>query len=194
MISRTEDLWYLEPAILGGSRVLGVFQQALSEGLVRHTQLVAQDARQKPCDGVDEHHRRELPSGQNVVAYRDLEIGEREHPLVEPLISPAHKDDACRVGQLPGKLLRESLACRGQKAHNARVGVEACVWNRWPRRWVPASSPCPAPRRRAHRRWCDGGRESTPSGRGGAVRGGPSHVPGRRSMPTSARRTSRGRW
>ena len=51
-----------------GTRVLGIFEQAVLETLVGVALLGAEDARDQPHHGLEQHHRRDLAAGEHIVA------------------------------------------------------------------------------------------------------------------------------
>ena len=54
---------------------------------------VAERARQKSDDGVQDHRRAKLAAREDVVADRELQVAEVVgHPLIDALITPADKD------------------------------------------------------------------------------------------------------
>src|SRR6185295_6491508 len=70
-----------------------------------------------PRDRLDQHHRRQFPSRQDVVADRDLLVHHRlAHPLVDPLVTPAEQDQIAPPGQFAHLRLVQPPALR-RKQH-----------------------------------------------------------------------------
>ena len=91
---------------LGGTRVLGVLQEAGREGLVLGRLPGADGAGEKPRHRVDDDHGRQLTPAENIVADADL-VGRQMQPdpLVDPFVPPAEQQQ----GREPGELLRHRL-------------------------------------------------------------------------------------
>lgn len=112
-----EDLGDAEPPDLEGAGVVRVVEEALAgaEGVLDGALLVAEDARAEPGDRVEEHHRRQLAAGEDVVPDGDLlGPGELEGPFVHAFVAPGEEDEAGRVGQLADEGLVEAAALGGE--------------------------------------------------------------------------------
>src|SRR4030042_2866864 len=90
-------------------------------GFLDHCRFRAQDARQVPYHCIHDHHRRQLPTSQYVVANADLvRYQVFYHPLVHSLIMSADEDELFLSRQLTGDPLGEESALRGEKDDGER--------------------------------------------------------------------------
>src|SRR5438445_10209357 len=80
-------------------RVMRVLQQLHSKRLVFRRLLRTQDAGDEPAHRVDQHHRRELAAGEDVVTDRDFAVDEvRTDPLVDALIAATDEVEVAMAG------------------------------------------------------------------------------------------------
>ena len=96
------------------SGILGIFQKAALKGLRFRRFLVFQDAGHHAGNCIDHHHGRKLPSGQHIIPDGNIICNDfLQHPLVNPLIMAAEKDQILLAGKLLGHLLGKNLSLRG---------------------------------------------------------------------------------
>ena len=94
MVAREQDLWNALALKCGRSRVLGILEETLREGLVLRAPLVTEYSGQESHDGVDDHKGGKFPSREDVVPHRDDLVRQRVRPLIDALIATADKQDS----------------------------------------------------------------------------------------------------
>src|SRR5450759_3895120 len=78
--------------ILLGPGVMRTIEQSAHKRILRRRILVAQHAGQLPHHRVDQHHRRQLPAGEHIVADRYLLVDRAaDQSLVHALVAPAQQ-------------------------------------------------------------------------------------------------------
>src|SRR3990172_2672438 len=116
MVSGEKLLRHGMPPELPGAGVLRPLEDPPAEGVPVRAFRVAQDAGEKPRDGVHQHQGGKLPAGQDIVPDRDLPVGQVVgDPLVHPLVPAADQDQLLLPAQLPGQLLGEKLPLGGEQ-------------------------------------------------------------------------------
>jgi len=104
MVPVHQHLGNLDPSEITGTGVLRVFQQPAAEGVLAGAVRTAQHPRQQPGHRIDQHHRRQFATGEDVIADGDLIIAERgPEALVHPFVAAADKDQAFLCRQLGGR-------------------------------------------------------------------------------------------
>jgi hypothetical protein len=102
VIPVAEDLGDLPTPENGRTGVVGVLEESGGEALVPGRGLVAEDPGQEPGDGLDDHDRRHLPPGQDVVADGELTVDKMVgDPFVDPFVTATEEGETPRPG--PGR-------------------------------------------------------------------------------------------
>ena len=96
--------------------------QLTTERVLRQRARVADHPRHQASHRVDHDHGRDLASTEHVIADRDL-TGRQAcaHPVVDPLVAPAHDDQARLARQLGGDALVQALSPGLEQDHRSRV-------------------------------------------------------------------------
>src|SRR5439155_12892915 len=122
MVPGQQHLGNPHAAELGRARELWAPGQLTTERVLGQRTGIADYAGDEARHHVDHDHGRDLASAEHVVADRDL-TGRQAgaHPVVDPLVPPAHDDQARLARQVGGDPLVEALAPRLEQDH--RPGV-----------------------------------------------------------------------
>src|SRR4051812_49342168 len=85
-------------ARVGGRLEKAAAVRAVGKGLLDHRRRIAHEAWQQPSDGLDDDECRDLPTGEHVVAERDLvhphpAPGVLGHPRIDALVTSAGDDE-----------------------------------------------------------------------------------------------------
>jgi hypothetical protein len=114
MVTREQNVRYGVIPKDGRARVVGVFQQTLSVGILKGGRRIAQDARDQPGDSIDDDHGRYLTAREHIVPDRDLVADQvLVNPLVHAFIATADEQKPGEPRQLAGRFLAEGTALGG---------------------------------------------------------------------------------
>ena len=93
MIPRKKHLRRSKSSKLHGSGVVGIVQQAPTEGILFGRERIGNRAWNETHDGIHDHHRRKLATRQYVVSNRQF-LGSRrlEETLVDAFIAAGHQN------------------------------------------------------------------------------------------------------
>src|SRR6266571_6675072 len=122
MVARKEHVGYAEPAVLGRSGELRPAGCARGKAVLRQRARIADHARHQPRHRVDQYHRGDLATAENVIADRDLAARQGgAHTIVDALVPAADHDQFWLCRKLFGKSLVETFFLRLYQHHRSRV-------------------------------------------------------------------------
>jgi hypothetical protein len=116
MVTRQQHVRNPTPLNILWPRIVGKLQQCVYKRVVPGRVFIAQHARNKSDDGIQEYEGRQLTPSQNVVPNGDLiRRQEVSHPFVEPLVPAANAQQVLALDKLLGNRLFERSALGGQE-------------------------------------------------------------------------------
>src|ERR1700761_8775974 len=101
MIPRSQHFGDRAPFPHLWSGIMRIFEQPRLEALVLTAGSGAHYAGEQPNASIEQHHRRDLAAGEDIIADRDgRDVPRFEQPLVDPLEPPAEDGDAGPGGEI----------------------------------------------------------------------------------------------
>jgi len=123
MVSGEKNLGDFHPSKITGPGILGIIQPPLKKRIMPDRFFLADDTGDKPGRGIDDHHGRQLPSGQNIIADGNLICRKMfAHPLIDALIAPADEDDLGTAGHLLGQAEIQLPSLGGEEVNRGLRG------------------------------------------------------------------------
>src|SRR5690349_19471554 len=112
MIAAQEHLGNLPTTEIRGSGVLRAIEHAFfAKRFLEGRILVPENARQQPCNAIDDYGGGKLASAQDEIADREFFVDEMfGHALVDAFVSAAYEKQLAAFGKASSSLLIEALA------------------------------------------------------------------------------------